>query len=127
MAIFLVAALIVLISTLNLISSLSLLIIDKRKDINTLRCMGADKCLVRTIFFAEGLLISLVGVLSGMAAGFVICLLQQEIGIIKMGENFVVSSFPVAMRAVDFVAVFVLVSLLSLVAVAYSVFRNKFE
>ena len=127
MAIFLVAALIVLISTLNLISSLSLLIIDKRKDINTLLCMGADKCLVRTIFFAEGLLISLVGVLSGMAAGFVICLLQQEFGIIKMGENFVVSSFPVAMRAVDFVAVFVLVSLLSLVAVAYSVFRNKFE
>ena len=127
MAIFLVAALIVLISTLTLISSLSLLIIDKRKDINTLRCMGANKCLVRTIFFAEGLLISLVGVLSGMVAGFVICLLQQEFGIIKMGENFVVSSFPVAMRAVDFVAVFVLVSLLSLVAVAYSVFRNKFE
>lgn len=127
MAIFLVAALIVLISTLNLISSLSLLIIDKRKDINTLLCMGANKCLIRTIFFAEGLLISLVGVLSGMAVGFVICLLQQEFGIIKMGENFVVSSFPVAMRAVDFVAVFVLVSLLSLVAVAYSVFRNKFE
>lgn len=127
MAIFLVAALIVLISTLNLISSLSLLIIDKRKDINTLRCMGADKHFIRTTFFAEGLLISLVGVISGMAAGFVICLLQQEFGIIKMGENFVVSSFPVAMRAVDFVAVFALVSLLSLVAVAYSVFRNKFE
>lgn len=126
-AIFLVAALIVLISTLNLISSLSLLIIDKRKDINTLRCMGADKHFIRTTFFAEGLLISLVGVISGMAAGFVICLLQQEFGIIKMGENFVVSSFPVAMQAVDFLAVFALVSLLSLAAVAYSVFRNKFE
>ncbi len=127
MAIFLVAALIVLISTLNLISSLSLLIIDKRKDINTLKCMGANKHLIRTTFFTEGLLIALVGVLSGMAAGFVVCLLQQEFGIIKMGENFVVSSFPVAMRAVDFVAVFVLVSLLSLVAITYSVFRNKFE
>ena len=109
MAIFLVAALIVLISTLNLISSLSLLIIDKRKDINTLKCMGANKHLIRTTFFTEGLLIALVGVLSGMAAGFAVCLLQQEFGIIKMGENFVVSSFPVAMRAVDFVAVFVLV------------------
>lgn len=127
MAIFLVAALIVLISTLNLISSLSLLIIDKRKDINTLKCMGANKHLIRTTFFTEGLLIALVGVLSGMAAGFAVCLLQQEFGIIKMGENFVVSSFPVAMRAVDFVAVFVLVSLLSLVAITYSVFRNKFE
>lgn len=127
MAIFLVAALIVLISTLNLISSLSLLIIDKRKDINTLKCMGANKHLIRTTFFTEGLLIALVGALSGMAAGFVVCLLQQEFGIIKMGENFVVSSFPVAMRAVDFVAVFVLVSLLSLVAITYSVFRNKFE
>ena len=127
MAIFLVAALIVLISTLNLISSLSLLIIDKRKDIKTLKCMGANKHLIRTTFFTEGLLIALVGVLSGMAAGFVVCLLQQEFGIIKMGENFVVSSFPVAMRAVDFVAVFVLVSLLSLVAITYSVFRNKFE
>ena len=127
MAIFLVAALIVLISTLNLISSLSLLIIDKRKDINTLKCMGANKHLIRTTFFTEGLLIALVGVLSGMAAGFVVCLLQQEFGIIKMGENFVVSSFPVAMQAVDFVAVFVLVSLLSLVAITYSVFRNKFE
>ena len=89
--------------------------------------MGADKRLIRTTFFTEGLLIALIGVISGMAAGFVICLLQQELGIIKMGENFVVSSFPVAMRAVDFVAVFVLVSLLSLIAVAYSVFRNKFE
>ena len=127
MAIFLVAALIVLISTLNLISSLSLLIIDKRKDINTLKCMGANKHLIRTTFFTEGLLIALVGVLCGMAAGFAVCLLQQEFGIIKMGENFVVSSFPVAMRAVDFVAVFVLVSLLSLVAITYSVFRNKFE
>ena len=127
MAIFLVAALIVLISTLNLISSLSLLIIDKRKDINTLKCMGANKHLIRTTFFTEGLLIALVGVLSGMAAGFAVCLLQQEYGIIKMGENFVVSSFPVTMRAVDFVAVFVLVSLLSLVAITYSVFRNKFE
>ena len=127
MAIFLVAALIVLISTLNLISSLSLLIIDKRKDINTLKCMGANKRLIRTTFFTEGLLIALVGVLSGMAAGFAVCLLQQEFGIIKMGENFVVSSFPVTMRAVDFVAVFVLVSLLSLVAITYSVFRNKFE
>lgn len=127
MAIFLVAALIVLISTLNLISSLSLLIIDKRKDINTLKCMGANKHLIRTTFFTEGLLIALVGVLSGMAAGFAVCLLQQEFEIIKMGENFVVSSFPVAMRAVDFVAVFVLVSLLSLVAITYSVFRNKFE
>ena len=127
MAIFLVSSLILLIATLNLISSLSLLIMDKRKDIHSLRSMGATKQMIHHIFFAEGILISLFGVTIGLVAGFIICFVQQQFGIIKMGSNFVVNSFPVAMRLVDFVTVFGLSTLLSLVAVSYSIFRNKFE
>ena len=86
--------------------------------------MGADSRLIRNIFFTEGLMISIVGVVIGMATGFVICLLQQEFGIIKMGSNFVVSSFPVAMQATDFIVVFFLVIALSLISVTATVMRN---
>lgn len=124
MGIFLILSLIILIATLNLVASLSLLIIDKRKDIKTLQSMGADSRLIRNIFFTEGLMISIVGVVIGMATGLVICLLQQEFGIIKMGSNFVVSSFPVAMQATDFIVVFFLVIALSLISVTATVMRN---
>ena len=127
MGIFLILSLIILIATLNLVASLSLLIIDKRKDVKTLQSMGADSRLIRSIFFTEGLMISVVGVGIGMALGFVTCFLQQEFGIIKMGANFVVSSFPVAMQATDFVVVFFLVIALSLISVTATVMRNVKE
>ena len=127
LGVFLILSLIVLIATLNLIASLSLLIIDKRKDIATLRSMGMAENDIRKTFFIEGLLIALVGVAIGLVSGFAICAIQQEFGIVKMGSNFVIDHFPVAMRVMDFIATFAMVSILSLVAVTFTIKKTKME
>ncbi len=127
LGVFLILSLIVLIATLNLIASLSLLIINKRKDIFTLRSLGMERESIRRIFFTEGVLIAGVGVVAGLALGFGICLLQQHFGIIKLGSNAIVDAFPVAMRVVDFVATFLVVGLLSTLVVAFTVRRAKIE
>ena len=123
--IILILALIVLISTLNLVASLALLIIDKRHDIGIMRSMGMQESVIRRAFFAEGLLISGVGIAAGLLIGFVVCFLQQQFGIVRMGDNFIVDAFPVAMRAVDFVLTFVLVSVLSGVSVLLTTLRVR--
>lgn len=123
--VFLILSLIVLIATLNLIASLSLLIINKRRDIATLRALGMQPAQLRRVFFTEGLLIALFGVLAGLLLGFVTCLLQQHFGIVKLGANAVVEAFPVAMRLVDFVATFLVVTLLSTLVVAFTVRKAK--
>ena len=125
LGVFLILSLIVLISTLNLIASLSLLIINKRKDIATMRALGMDRQQIRRVFFTEGLLIALVGVVAGLMLGLVVCLLQQHFGIVKLGANAIVDAFPVAMRLVDFVATFLVVTLLSTLVVAFTVRRAK--
>lgn len=124
--IYLILSLIILISTLSLVASLSLLIIDKRRDIRTLQSMGMNRLQLRRTFFLEGILISAVGVVAGLAAGFVVCFLQQQFGIVSMGDgNFVTSAFPVAMRGVDFLSTFVLVMCLSSLAVFFTVRRAR--
>ncbi len=126
LGIYLILSLIVLISTLSLVSSLSLLIINKRGDIFILRSMGMTDRQLRRSFFAEGMLICLVAVLAGLLVGFLVCWLQQQFGIIRMGDgNFVVSAFPVAMRGVDFLLTFLLVMALSSLSVALTVARRR--
>ncbi len=125
LGIYMILSLIVLISTLSLVSSLSLLIISKRRDIFVLRSMGMRDVQLRRAFFAEGMLICLAAVVSGLIIGFTVCWLQQRFGIIRMGDgNFVVSAFPVAMRAVDFLYTFLLVMTLSSLSVALTVTRR---
>ena len=125
LGIYLILALIVLISTLNLIASLSLLVLDKQRDIAILQSMGMQRDRIRRIFRLEGVMISAMGVVAGLLVGFVICFLQQQFGIVKMGSNFVVSAFPVAMRSVDFLLTFLLVMALSTLAVLFAVRRSK--
>lgn len=125
LGIYLILALIVLISTLNLVASLSLLMMDKRHDAATLRSMGMEGRAVRRIFRIEGLMISGLGVLAGLLLGFIVCFVQQRFGIIKMGSNFVVSAFPVAMRGVDFLNTTVMVTALSGLAVLFAVRKTK--
>lgn len=127
LGVFLILSLIVLISALNLIASLSLLIINKRKDIATFRSMGMEVSDIRRIFFKEGVLIATIGVVAGIVIGFVICVLQQHFGIVKLGGNAVVDAFPVAMRLIDFVATFIVVSLLSTFVVLFTVRRARYE
>lgn len=126
LGIYLVLSLIVLISTLSLAASLSLLIINKRQDVFTLRSMGLTRRRVRHAFRAEGILICSVAVLAGLMLGFVVCLLQQQFGIVRMGDgNFVVSAFPVAMRAVDFLYTFLIVMSISSLTVFLTVRRAR--
>lgn len=128
LGIYLVLSLIVLISTLSLVASLSLLIINKRDDIFILRSMGMERRTIRRAFLAEGLLICAMAVVLGLVLGFVVCWLQQTFGIIRMGDgNFVVSTFPVSMRAVDFLATFLLVMAISTPSVALTVRRARME
>ncbi|MCQ2261689.1 MAG: FtsX-like permease family protein [Bacteroidales bacterium] len=125
LGVIMIMTLIILISTLSLVSSLSLLIIDKRRDVATLMSMGMTQHDVRMTFFLQGVLIAAIGVVTGLLLGFMVCLLQQQFGIIKMGNgNFVAESFPVAMRVIDFVATFLLVGLLSCGAVWITVRRK---
>lgn len=123
--IILILALIVLISTLNLVASLSLLILDKRHDVGIMRSMGMPTATIRRAFFAEGVLISGVGIVTGLAIGFVVCFLQQEFGIVKMGDNFIVNAFPVDMHATDFVLTLLLVGAISTLAVFLTTRRFK--
>ena len=121
-----VLSLIVLISTLSLVASLSLLIISKQQDVFILKSMGMTRRQVRRAFVAEGLLICAVAVLAGLVLGFIICFLQQQFGIVRMGNgNFVVEAFPVAMRGIDFLFTFLLVMAISSLAVAVTVRHAK--
>jgi lipoprotein-releasing system permease protein len=124
--IYLILSLIILISTLSLVASLSLLIINKQGDVFILKSMGMERKDIRRAFLAEGLLICAVAVAVGLLLGFLVCFLQQQFGLIRMGDgNFVVSAFPVAMRAVDFLYTFLLVMAISSLSVGLTVRRAR--
>lgn len=78
-----------------------MLIIEKRGDIATLQHMGARPRLIYRIFFNEGWMIILLGAISGLALGIILCLIQQHVGIIRMPGNFVVEYYPVVIKPGD--------------------------
>ena len=100
-AIYLILLFVMLIISFNIYGSLSMLIIEKRDDIATLRAMGADDGLVEQIFVREGWLISLLGIAIGVLAGLAICWVQIRFGLVKMPGNFVVDAYPVVVQAAD--------------------------
>lgn len=123
-AIFLILAFILLIATVNVIGSLSMLILDKRKDIAVLRSLGAGERTIRRIFLTEGLFISFAGAILGMVLGAVVCWIQMRFGIVKLGSpdsTFVVSAYPVSMQPVDFILVFLTVIAIGFLAAWYPV------
>ena len=126
LGIYLILSLIVLISTLSLVASLSLLVINKGQDIFIMKSMGMTRQRIRRSFMAEGILICTVAVVAGLLIGFVVCFVQQQFGVVRMGDgNFVVSAFPVAMRAADFLMTFLLVMAISTVSVVLTVRRSR--
>lgn len=102
-AIYLILLFIIIIISFNIFSSLSMLIIEKKGDTETLRAMGADDKTIRRIFVREGWLISLVGIAAGIFVGLAVCLLQQYFGIVKMPGNFVIEAYPVVIQWQDIV------------------------
>jgi lipoprotein-releasing system permease protein len=116
-AIFLILTFVLIIAIFNIIGSLTMLVIDKRKDIAILTSLGADKSLIRGIFFIEGMMISMLGCIVGMAVGLIFILLQQKFGFISMGgANMMIDTYPVAIKFFDFVLVFATVLLVSVIA-----------
>lgn len=114
---FLLLAFIMIIATFNVISTLSLLIIEKDESIRTFRSLGATNKLITQIFVAEGWLIALVGAVSGVALGLALCLCQQQFGWLKMqGDEsmMVVRAYPVQVEWTDVAVVFALVAAIGL-------------
>ena len=119
LAVYLILTFILIMATFNVIGTLSMLIIDKRKDISLLKAMGADTNLVKKIFINEGLLISVVGGILGLLLGIAAVLIQQHFGIIRLGNgegNYIIEAYPVALEMADVVLVFVTITVIGSIA-----------
>ncbi len=120
---------ILLIACFNIISSLSMLIIDKKADIRILSNLGADQTTIRKIFLFEGWLICSLGAAIGLVVGLFLSLIQEHFGLIKLGNGteYVISSYPVEVQAVDILIVAVVVLLLGLISAWYPVRKLRIE
>jgi lipoprotein-releasing system permease protein len=106
LAIFLILTLILIIAYFNIIGSLTMLIIEKERDIEILKSLGADKNLIKKIFIFEGWMISIIGASTGMILGFIICWLQQRFGLVRLqSDSLIMDSYPVVMKIRDFIIV----------------------
>lgn len=121
-AVYLILTFILIIATFNVISSLTMLVIEKKKDISILHSMGADSGLLRRIFLTEGLFITGIGAFIGLFLGYIICFIQKQFGIIKLGNggSFVIDAYPVHMQAMDFLYVVATVFVIGIIAAWYS-------
>lgn len=123
---YLFLSFILLIACFNVIGSLSMLIIDKREDVVTLRNLGANDEIIKRIFLLEGCLISFFGAMIGVILGVVLCLVQQEFGLISLGSGdsagaFVIDAYPVSVHLSDVILVLGTVLLISYLSVLYPV------
>lgn len=115
---------ILMVACFNIIGSLSMLIIDKKNDVNTLRSLGATDKQITRIFLFEGRMISTVGAIIGIALGLLLCWLQQQYGLVALGDSsgsFVVDSYPVSVHPDDIILIFVTVVIVGYLAVWYPV------
>ena len=101
LAIYMILIFIVIIIAFNIYSSLTMLIIEKKEDIGTLRSLGAPEPMTRRIFLLEGWLISLLGLAIGLVIGIAFVLLQQKFGLIRMPGNYIINAYPVILKATD--------------------------
>ena len=115
--VFITFAFIIGVSSINIFFALSMLAIDKKQDLNMFFSMGATAKQVRAIFISEGAVISLSGALFGLFLGFIVCWLQQEVGLISMGlETSVVNFYPVKMAWQDFAATSFVIIIITVLA-----------
>ena len=107
-AVYIILTFILILATFNVVGSLSMLMIDKRKDTEILKSIGADNKLIQRIFMNEGLLISVAGGIIGLLLGIILVLLQQQFGFVKFGTggNYVVDAYPVLLKLKDVLLIF---------------------
>ena len=122
-AIFLILTFILVIASFNVVGSLSMLIIEKRDDIATLRALGASVGVLRRIFLLEGWLITAAGAAAGVVLGLVVCWVQLQFGVVKIpgSGSFVIDTYPVVVKAVDVAVVFMTVLTIGYLAAWYPV------
>ena len=125
LAVYLILTFILIMATFNVISSLSMLIMEKRKDISVLKAMGANDKLIHKIFINEGLMISVVGGLIGLFIGIIAVLIQEHFGIIRLGNggNYIIDAYPVALEISDILLVFITITIIG--STAANITANK--
>ncbi len=118
---FIILMFILIIATFNVIGSLTMLIIEKKKDITILNNMGADIKLIRKIFLVEGILITCIGAILGLTLGLLICWVQIQFGVITMSEGYVVNAYPVQVKTSDILMIIFAVLTIGFLASWYPV------
>ena len=129
---FLILAFILLIAVFNVVGSLSMLIVEKKDDINSLTNMGASNSMIANIFMYEGWLITFIGIITGIVIGLILCLLQQHFGFIRLSDTpgaYIIDSYPVIVKISDLFVVFAIVSIIGILTVLYPVnnLRRKLD
>lgn len=114
-SVYLILVFVIIIIAFNIFGSLSMLIIEKRGDIRTLRAMGAKESLIEQIFILEGWMISLLGLACGIVIGLVFAFIQQQFGIIKMPGNFMTTAYPVIIQVSDVIITGISVAVIGLI------------
>ncbi len=117
-AVFFILVFILIVASFNVIGSLTMLIIDKKKDIAILKSMGATMQTIKNIFLLQGLLISAYGAIGGIFTGLIICLIQEKFGVIGLGSagSFVIDAYPVKIMPLDIFYVLATVLFIGLLA-----------
>ncbi|MCB9185371.1 MAG: ABC transporter permease [Flavobacteriales bacterium] len=117
-AVFMILSFILMISIFNVIGSLTMLILEKKKDINILRSMGASEQLIQRIFILEGVFISMIGAVGGIILGLLVCFAQIQFELVKLnsGGNYIVKAYPVDVQPLDVFYVFLVVGTIGLLA-----------
>jgi lipoprotein-releasing system permease protein len=118
---FIILAMVLVIATFNIVGSLSMLILDKEKDIDILWKMGVDNNSIQRIFLFEGLLITFAGAAIGLIIGTAICVIQIKFKLIRFNQGFVVDAYPVSLQLSDYLNVFVAVFVIGLFSSWYPV------
>ena len=112
-----VLCLILVVAAFNMIGSLTMLVLDKQKDINVLHSLGSTRNFIQKIFLSEGLLLALIGTAAGMVLALIIAVLQIKFHLIPLqGGSFLIDYFPVKLRLVDFILVSATVFVIALLA-----------
>lgn len=112
---FLILSFILVIASFNIIGSLTMLIIDKKEDVWILKTMGANNKLVQQLFFAEGMLINLLGAVSGMVFGALLCWVQMKFGLLRLNGG-IVDFYPMELKWMDFVSISAIVLSIGIIA-----------
>jgi lipoprotein-releasing system permease protein len=121
LATFIILAFILVIATFNIIGALTMLIIEKKKDIKTLYSLGAHQQLIRNIFMREALLICGIGAVFGLLLGLLVCWIQVQFHVVSFGSDFIIPYYPIELQFKDFAWIFGLIMIIGFLAALYPV------